>query len=553
MIQIGGSMSTVDENNQAGPMQGAGPTEDGGAGDDAAGDAVTPRTVISRRNLLQGAAAMLAVPAAGKLLGPTSRIAERPGLALPSLLPRRSGTLRVAASHEPAFIDPAYALEVDEFAVVRNVYDGLVQWNVDENHLESALALSWSSNSQATEWTFHLRKDVTFHDGTPFNSAAMKQTILHYQPSTWGFLFANLTTIDDSNPHVLKLKFSLPSPDMARNNTFLKAISPKLLKAGQASKRSVGTGAFKFDRWVHGQEIDMSANPGYWGKGPLLSKVQLKTVLDETARVQGLESGSLDLITRVDPHDVASLRSNPSTRVSQLPTWFEYHLTFRCDQPITSNTRVRQAIAYAVDREAIVKDVLLGQGAVAPTPIPNGCYGHIVPPTKYTYNPGKARKLLKEAGYPNGISLAMTTPVDFQLVGEAMVPQMAEAGIKVNFKVLDIGVVVSDLVASHPKHQLFILHYGWVNGGPFHFDAETIISHPQYKGAQLVGLIKASNTTPDGAKRLNLLHQAQDLFMKVLPHLPLYYAEDADAFASKVHGYQTPRDAYMPVFTRVSV
>jgi peptide/nickel transport system substrate-binding protein len=549
MIQIGGSMSIDEQNNQEAVRQ---------AGDSHVDEnrewSAAPRTVITRRSLLQGAAAMVALPAAGRLLEAAPRIASRPGLAGSVLRPARSGTLIAANRFEPNFIDPAMALEEQELVVVRNVYDGLVQWSTDETHLQPGLALSWSSNSDATEWTFHLRKDVVFQDGTPFNSAAAKQTILHYLPNSWGFLFSNMTMIDDSKPYVLKLRFSLPSPDLARNNVFVRIISPKLLKANKASARAVGTGAFKFDRWVHGQEIDLSANPSYWGKGaPSLSKVQLKTVLDETARVQGLESGSLDLIERVDPHDIASLQSNPSTRVSEVSSWFEVHLTHRCDQPITNNTRVRQAIAYAVDRQTIVKDVLLGHGVVAPTPIPNGCYGHIVPPTKYTYNPGRARRLLKEAGYPNGISLAMATIVDFQLVGEAMVAQMAEAGIKVSFVVQDPGVVVADLLAPHPKHQLFILHYGWVNGGPFHFDALNVVNHPQYKGAKLVNLIKACNTTPDGARRLNLLHQAQDLFMKVLPHLPLFYQPSVDAFSSKVHGYRAPRDTYQPVFTRVSI
>jgi ABC-type transport system substrate-binding protein len=234
-------MSTVEENKQPGPAQGAGPTNGGGAG----GEAVAPRLVVSRRNVLQGAAAMLAVPAAGRLLGAAPRIAATPRLALP----RRSGTLIAANIAEPNFIDPANALEVDEYAVVRNVYDGLVQWDPAEQHLEPALALSYHSNSSATQWVFHLRKGVEFQDGTPFNSAAVKQTIMHYLPNSWGFLFANLKSIDDSNPYVVKLNFSLPSPDLARNQTFVKMISPKLLKQNKAAARAVGTGAIKFNEF----------------------------------------------------------------------------------------------------------------------------------------------------------------------------------------------------------------------------------------------------------------------------------------------------------------
>jgi peptide/nickel transport system substrate-binding protein len=150
---------------------------------------------------------------------------------------KRSGTLQVANLAEPNFIDPAYALEVEEFAVVRSVYDGLLQWNTTESQLVPALAESWTSNSDATEWTFKLRPNVTFQDGTPFNSSAMKTTFTHYLPGSWGFLLGTMTNVDDSDPLVLKVSFSAPNPDFGRNLTFIKAMSPLLIQ--QKARRSL--------------------------------------------------------------------------------------------------------------------------------------------------------------------------------------------------------------------------------------------------------------------------------------------------------------------------
>ena len=514
---------------------------------------------VSRRDLLRGIGAGAALLGSGGLLAACSSSSTSSGAGATATgsaaAPKgRSGTLQAAISAEPNFINPADALELYEYAVVRSVYDGLTQWNPAYDTVEPALALSWSSNADATQWQFKLRPDVKFQDGTPFDATAVKKTIQEYVPNAWGVLFANLKTIDDSDPNTLKLTFGTSNPDLARNWTFVKVISPQLLASKQAAKKAVGTGAFQWGSWAHGQKITLNANPNYWGKPqPYLDSLVLPIVTDETARISGLESNSLNLVMQVDPHDLPALKSNSAIGLSRSSTWLELHLTFRCDQPLTSDPLVRQAIAYGVDRAAIVKNVLLGQGVVAPSPIPVGCYGHITPTTEYSYNPAKARQLLKQAGHPNGITLNLagaSSLATVPLMGQAMVAQLAEAGIKVNFNISEAGVVVNDLISPHPKHQLFILTYGWVNGGPFHFDTLNVINHPQYKGAELQGLINTCNTTADGPKRLKALSDAQNLFMQQLPHLPLYYAVDTDAFGSSVHGYQVPKDTYQPIFGR---
>lgn len=512
--------------------------------------------LVGRRDLLRGIGAGTLLLGGGSLLtacGPSSTPSPS-GSAAVTAGSASGGTLQAAIYAEPNFINPADALELSEYSVVRSVYDGLTQWNADYSDIEPALALSWSSNADATDWVFKLRPDVKFQDGAPFNSTAVKKSIQEYVPNAWGALFANLKTIDDSDPLTLKLSFSASNPDLARNQAFVKVISPQLLAAKQAAKKAVGTGAFQWVSWAKGQKITLTANKDYWGKPePHLGGLVLPIVTDETARVSGLQSGSLGLIMQVDSHDLPSLKSAPGIATSPTSTWLELNLTFRCDQPATKDPRVRQAVAYGIDRAALVKNVLLGQGVVATSPIPAGCYGHVTPTAQYSYDPAKARALLKAAGYPNGISLNLSGGQTYSLLGQAMVAQLAEAGIKVHFDIQDPGVEVNDLVAKKPKHELFIITYGWVNGGPFHFDTLNVINHPQYKGAALQALINTANTTADGPKRLQALSDAQNLFMTELPHLPLYYAIDNDAFTSKLTGYSTPKDTYQPVFARASL
>lgn len=519
----------------------------------------------SRRSFIKGAfagagALALGTTTKGGILPHTKGgNARRLSSMRPSAAPtKRSGTLKVAMSAPPTALDPALAMELCDYASLRQVYDGLVQFNQEFSRIEPALAVSWSANADATKWTFNLRPNVKFHDGTPLNSSAVRQSILHYFKNGAGVFYGSLKTIDDSDPLVVKITLSQPAPDLLINQTWCKVISPKLLaEKNGVSSRAVGTGAYQWASWVPEHSITLAANPNYWGPPvPYLDGIDLTVVLNETARADALVSGSLNLIQQIDPHDLGLLVSDSKVRLSSTPSWEEICLCYICTESPTSDVRVRQAIAYAIDRTALVGDVLLGQGAVASSPLPPGTYGHATPSVKYGYNPSKARQLLKQAGYPNGISLDMAGSTDLtteQLIGEAMVAQLGEAGIKVNFVVQDIGTMVSDLFSAHPKRQTYILHYGWVGGGPWHFDTMDMFQHARYKAPALMNLIHKCNTTPDGPKRLAYLQQAQDLCMQQLPHFPLYNPINTDAYSSNVHGYMVDRDGWQPQFSYISL
>lgn len=466
-----------------------------------------------------------------------------------------TGTLHAANPGEPNFIDPSQALEITEWSIVRNVYDGLLQWDRNYKHLVPALATSWRSNPRATVWTFNLRRGVKFHDGTPFDSTAARKTIEYYKGKTWGLIFANIVKIDDSRPNVLELTFSAPSPDLARNQTVAKMISPKLIDAKAVGKQAIGTGAYRFKQWNRGTSVILEPNADYWGKaGPYLNEIELRNIADKTAAITALTAGDVDVVFKVPPKQLQTLEQNSKlARSSSRPSWIEGHLVFRCDQKPVSDVRVRRAIAYAIERKALVDKVFLGQATVANTPLPPGTYGQTNPPTHYPYDPDKAKALLKQAGYPKGIDVGMVVFAGIRVLGEevgqAIEGQLQAAGINAKLDILEPGVAIKDLLAKKPQHQIFHAEYGYANGGPFHFTIGTALGHPMYKGAALEALMKQVSTTPDGPARLRVLARAQDLFMKELPHLPLYHLVLTDVFTKKLHNYRSPVDGYLPVFT----
>jgi peptide/nickel transport system substrate-binding protein len=467
-----------------------------------------------------------------------------------------TGTLRVAIPGEPNFIDPSKALEITEWSICRNVYDGLVEWDANYENLVPGLAESWQSNADATQWTFKLRSGVTFHDGAAFDSHAARKTIEYYKDKTWGLIWANIDKIDDSDPAVLALTFTAPSPDLLRNQTIARMISPNLIAQDAVGTKAVGTGPFTFVTWQKGTGVTLAANPDYWRKpdGPHLAQIQLLAINDNTAAITALTAGDLDLVMKVPPRQLQTLSIDPRFAVSAKDSWIEGHIIVRTDQPPVNDVRVRQALMYAIDRDALVNDVLLGQAAVAASPMPKGTYGHVEPPTSYMYDKAKARALLTDAGYTTGPDLKMSAAALIRVMGEevsqAIVGQLQDAGINVTLDIQEAGVFVADATADTPMHHLFHSEYGWANGGPFHLTIGTALGHAKYTGAELTDLVKTVSTTPDGDQRLQVLAKTQDLFMQELPHTPLYHLKLSDVYRAELMQYSNPRDGYLPYFGR---
>src|SRR5207237_2693117 len=140
--------------------------------------------------------------------------------------------------------------------------------------------------------------------------------------------------IDDSRPNVLELTFSAPSPDLARNQTVAKMISPKAIDAKAVGKQAIGTGAYLFKQWNRGISVTLEPNPSYWGKsGPYLERIDLRNIADKTAAITALTAGDVDLVFKVPPKQLQTLRQRSKlASSSSRPSWIEGHLVFRCDQ-----------------------------------------------------------------------------------------------------------------------------------------------------------------------------------------------------------------------------
>lgn len=308
-------------------------------------------------------------------------------------------------------LDPALVTDGESAKVMNNIYDNLVRYKPGSTDVEPALAESWKVSEDGKVWTFYLRKNVKFHDGTPFNAEAVKFNIERQLPpkATKDMAYADFTygmieKVEVVDDYTVKITLKYPyAPFLANLAMGLSApmISPTAAKkyGENYSQNPVGTGPFMFVKWDKEQQIVLKANKSYWGGAPKVDRVIFKVVKENAVRANELLAGSVDMIDGVDPNDVPRLQKDSNVTILTAPGMNINYLGLRTDKKPFDDPRIRQAISMAINREAIVKSLYQDKAILANGPLPPNLFGYVKDLKPYPYDPEKAKALLKEAGY----------------------------------------------------------------------------------------------------------------------------------------------------------
>jgi peptide/nickel transport system substrate-binding protein len=532
------------------------------------------RPRVALRALVVSAALALAVTACGEQKGTEGGTGGQA---------QQGGTVVFAASADPVSLDPAFVSDGESIRITNQIYEGLVRTKAGSADIEPSLAKSWTASPDKKSFTFELQQGVKFHDGTPFNAEAVcfnfdrwynfkgllqSESVSYY----WGSFFGgfsdkkkpslyqsceaqdedtvtiNLTSSSASFVAALSQSaFSMSSPDALRKYDADKvsgtADAPKF-EGTYGFEHPTGTGAFKFQSFTPNDKVVLVRNDDYWGPKATLDQVIFRTIADLAARRQALEAGEIQGYDNVDPNDVEALRAN--YQVLQRPAFNVAYVGFNQKKKPLDNPKIRQAIAHALNREALIQAKYPPGSEVAHEFMPPEVRGYNENVVKYDYDVDRAKQLIAESGvsnptlefwYPTDVSRPyMPDPVaNFQ----AFKADLEKAGFKVVPKSAPWSPDYLNAVQSGVAPVYLI---GWTGdfGDPDNF-VGVFFQQPKpewgFDNQEIFSALTAAENEVDEQKRVQLYQQANQTIMEFLPGVPYAHSGPFVALAKNVQGY----------------
>jgi ABC-type transport system substrate-binding protein len=467
------------------------------------------------------------------------------------------GTVVYVAGADPDSLDPANAESNPSEAVNRMMYENLARFD-EKLNIVPGLATRWEQAKDGMSWTFFLRKGVKFHDGTSFNAEAAKvffeRMIGPEKPSRAGLYTPFVSSVNVLDEYTLKVNMKAPFAFFLNNlaHSASGIISPAALKTygKDISRRTVGTGPFKFVEWVHGDHLTMVRNHDYWGGKPYLDRITVRTVKEDSARVMMLQSGDAQLIVRIPSEDIPRLDKDPNVKLDSTETLRVLFVQINCAKKPFTDVRVRQAVAHAIDKESIVKNIYQGRALVAQgmvAPLTTGYF----PVQGLPYDPEKAKRLLAEAGFPNGLKAKFWSPQgrypkDFEMA-QAIQQQFKKVGIDCTLETMEWAAYLAALRKPIETNESEIFLLGWA---PSSAEARWILYPlftteqwiPQgnnrsfYSNKEFDDLVNKFTRATTKADMDKYLMAAQEILAREVPTTPVLVTKETIGYSKKLRG-----------------
>jgi len=492
---------------------------------------------IRRRTLLAGAGAALAAPALQACL---PRIGPAIGGA------PVTGRLRVAQGTDPAGLNPLLQTGLVEASVYGNVFDALVSLDA-EGRLQPGLAETWQARDDRT-WVFTLRRGVSFHDGEPFDAQSVRFTIEQMlEPTVASPIRAQLGAIErveTPDPHTAVIVTQRPFAPLLAELTGLMLLPPtytaRVGPAGLASQ-PVGTGPFRFAERVKDDRIVLEANGQHWRGQPLIERLEFRPVPDTASRQAAVRTGQVDLATNV-PHEQVAILERDGVEVATRPGIQALYIRLNMRKPPLDDLRVRQAIAHAVDLDQLIATVYGGRARRLNGPYPPEVFAYDVDAPHQTYDPERARSLLRAAGVGGDTTLVFETPrgrypKDDQLV-QAVAAYLAEVGLQVRVQVVDWAAYLEKVQAGQGEH-LFLLAGTNRTFDP-HFTIARLYASASpfgrayYGNPEIDGLAERAAASLNPEQRRGLYHQILQILRADVPAIWIAQLDDLYAVRAGV-------------------
>lgn len=483
--------------------------------------------------------------------------------------PSQAATLTVGTSAEPSALDPHYHNLGPNTRARKHVFESLVSMDA-KMRLQPELAESWRAVDETT-WEFTLRKGVKFHDGTEFTAQDFVYTVCRIpnvanSPSSFTVYTKGIAAIETPDPHTLVIRTGKPYPLLPMELSTFGIISAKAAggeavtfdKAGckadswpttQAfndGSLMIGTGPFKHKSYTKGDRQVLERNPDYWGPQAAWDTVVFRPITSDGPRVAALLAGDVDMIESPPVQDIERLKSAPNVSLAQAQSNRVIYLALGVqDTPPTitgtdgknplKDPKVRKALSLAVDRDAIVKRIMMGVAEPANQYLPAGFYGNN-PEVTVATDANKAKQLLAEAGYPKGFQLTLGTPNDRYINDDKVAQAVAQMFTRIGVQTQVDATTANVFFSKRNKQEYSVFLAGWgADSGEMSSPLKALIATPikekgygttnytSYSDPELDGMLDTALATVDDAKREKLLQAAVKRAVDADIIIPLHY------------------------------
>jgi peptide/nickel transport system substrate-binding protein len=472
---------------------------------------------------------------------------------------RSTDTLIVGRAADVVGLDPARFAENESVEVCEQIFEHLVRLRADGQDVEPALATAWEVAEDGRTWTFHLRKGVTFHDGTPFDAEAVRFSFERQLDRNHPFRMPDFTYWDNNfasivraieviDPMTVKIYLFKPQASfLSLLSMFpVSIVSPTAVKKwGPAfAEHPVGTGPFQFVEWERGDRIQLQRFAGYWGDKARLAHIVFKNIPDARQRLVALEGGAIDVAYGILPEELQFVVLHPELELVRAPGMNVAYLAMNTQRPPWNDVRVRRAVNHAINKVPIVSLIYQGNAVPASGPVPPTLWSYDRDVMQYAYDPARARALLDEAAAAGVFDASQHYKLYAPATPRPYLPDPERMARALQRNLEDVGVHVEIVLLPFPEfpvaveagsHDLCLI--GWTADIP---DPDNFLyqllsrdnaqegAHARnlafYRDANVSGLLQYAQETSDRAERERYYREAQERIAVDAPWVPIAHS-----------------------------
>lgn len=457
--------------------------------------------------------------------------------------------LKMALGVDPDGLDPHRTAAAATFQITNNIYDTLIR-TTPEGELKPALAESWELSEDGLAITFKLREGVKFHNGRPVTAEDVKFSFerLKDEESPRSDVYANIVDIRVIDERTVE--FVTDQLDVALETLFVypwTAIVPKEA-VDELRGKPVGSGPYRLEEWIPQQHIILKKNEDYYDPANI-ETIEFIVMPDATSQISALQSGQIDMIL-ITGDQAGPIIGNEDLKIVEVQYNAIQLMAMNNKHEALSDVRVRQAINHAVDKDAVIETVWFGYGKKIGSHYPPILKGYVDTTDVISYDPEKARQLLEEAGYSDGLTLDMYLPSAYPMyvsAGQVIADQLREVGITANIHTVEWGVWLSDIYTNRQYDLTVVGHTGRLD--PFallaRYQSDSGENYMNYSNERVDEILTTVQQERDEEKRMALYAEIQNILAEEVPALYIQSPIAIVVSAKDVAGFESyPIDIY---------